>query len=202
LHRATGAHVAAIHHSGWEGDRGKGAIDLDGAIDVSFVVDVKGTGPAKVFTLTCTGSNDGDGEGVVTGFRLDSVELGTDPDGNVTTAPVVVQVDAVPCKTDGSNLTGNAAKAFKSFELALAEHGQLRPEGAHGFPDGLTVVSRDRWQDQFYSDARAREDKVTEDTLSKRFRRAIVDLVKSQQIGTLGQWFWLDSRTTPDMSGQ
>ena len=25
----TGAHVAAIHHSGWAGDRGKGAVDLD-----------------------------------------------------------------------------------------------------------------------------------------------------------------------------
>jgi hypothetical protein len=42
---------------------------------------------------------------------------------------------------------------------------------------------------------------ATDDTLSKRFRRAIGDLVKSEQIGTLGQWFWLDSRTTLDMSG-
>jgi hypothetical protein len=58
------------------------------------------------------------------------------------------------------------------------------------------VVSRDRWQDQFYADAQAKEAKVAEDTLSKRFRRAIGELVKSQQIGTLGQWFWLDSRTT------
>src|SRR5581483_2987410 len=34
LHRATGAHIAAIHHSPWSDDRGKGAIDLDGAVDV------------------------------------------------------------------------------------------------------------------------------------------------------------------------
>jgi hypothetical protein len=33
LTRATGAHVAAIHHSPWSDDRGKGAIDLDGAVD-------------------------------------------------------------------------------------------------------------------------------------------------------------------------
>jgi hypothetical protein len=44
LNRATGAHIAAIHHSPWSDDRGKGAIDLDGAIDVSFVVNVIGTG--------------------------------------------------------------------------------------------------------------------------------------------------------------
>jgi len=39
---ATGAHVAAIHHSGWIGDRGKGAVDLDGAVDVSFGISVVG----------------------------------------------------------------------------------------------------------------------------------------------------------------
>jgi hypothetical protein len=198
LNRATGAHVAAIHHSPWNDDRGKGAIDLDGAIDVSFVVNVIGTGLAKVFTLSCTGANDGE-DGPVTSFRLESIALGTDADGNVTDAPVVVQADVVT--NDGSNLKGNAAKAFDSFKLALAEHGQVAPDGSHGFPDGMTVVSRDKWQAQFYADAKAKEKDVTEDTLSKRFRRAIGELVKSQQIGTLGQWFWLDSRTTLDMSG-
>ena len=74
-------------------------------------------------------------------FRLESVVLGTDSEGNVTTAPVVVQVDTVT--NDGSNLKGNAAKAFDSFKLALAEHGQLSPDGSHGFPDGLRVVPRE-----------------------------------------------------------
>jgi AAA domain-containing protein len=198
LNRATSAHIAAIHHSPWNDDRGKGAIDLDGAIDVSFVVNVKGTGPGKVFTLTCTGANDGE-EGVVTSFQLESVALGTDADGKVTTAPVVVQADVVT--NDGSNLKGHTAKAFESFGLAMAEHGQLSPDGSRGFPDGLMVVSRDRWQERYYADAREKEPTAADDTLSKRFRRAIGDLVKSQQIGTLGQWFWLDSRTNPDMSG-
>jgi AAA domain len=49
LNRATNAHIAAIHHSPWNDDRGKGAIDLDGAIDVSFVVNVKGTGLGQGF---------------------------------------------------------------------------------------------------------------------------------------------------------
>lgn len=83
LTRATGAHIAAIHHSPWSDDRGKGAIDLDGAIDVSFVVNVKGSGLAKTFTLACTGANDGD-EGPVTSFRLESVTLATDADGKPT----------------------------------------------------------------------------------------------------------------------
>jgi len=62
------------------------------------------------------------------------------------------------------------------------------------------VVSRDKWQDQFHSDAKAKQADRTDDTLSKRFRRAVDELVKSRQIGALGEWFWLDSRTTLDMS--
>jgi hypothetical protein len=169
LNRATNAHIAAIHHSPWNDDRGKGAIDLDGAIDVSFVVNVKGSGLAKVFTLSCTGANDGE-EGPVTSFRLESVALGTDADGKPTTAPVVVQADVVVC--DGSNLKGNTAKALESLERAIEEHGEVPPDGSPGFPDGVVTVSRDQWRERFYADTRAREDKVTEDTLRKRFNRA------------------------------
>ena len=32
----TGAHVTVIHHTPWEQERAKGAIDLDGAVDVPF----------------------------------------------------------------------------------------------------------------------------------------------------------------------
>ncbi|MEH2485772.1 AAA family ATPase [Bradyrhizobium sp. AZCC 2230] len=200
LSRATGAHVAAIHHSGWEGDRGKGAIDLDGAIDVSFGVSVNGSGPSKVFTLLCTGANDGE-EGPVTSFRLDSVELGTNADGDVTTAPVVVQADAAPSKTDGSNLKGNAAKALQSLKAAVEADGESPPAGSPGFPEGVLAVTRDAWRNRFLADAWAKEPKAAEDTLSKRFRRAVVELNESEAVGSSGQWFWLDSRTSADMSG-
>jgi AAA domain len=188
LNRATGAHIAAIHHSPWSDDRGKGAIDLDGAVDVSFVVNVKGTGPAKVFTLSCTGANDGE-DGPVTSFRLESIPLGTDADGKITTAPVVVQVDVVP--SDGSNLKGSAAKALESLERAIDEDGVCPPDGSPGFPDGVVTVTRDQWRERFYADTRAAEAKVTEDTLRKRFNRAIADLTTAKQITAVGEWFRL-----------
>ncbi|MDH2341547.1 AAA family ATPase [Bradyrhizobium sp. SSUT77] len=194
LHRATGAHVAAVHHSGWEGDRGKGAIDLDGAIDVSFGVTVTGSGLSKVFSLACTGANDGE-EGPVTSFRLDSVELGTDADGNVTTAPVVVQANALPCKTDGSNLKGNAAKAMGSLRVAIEADGESPPAGSPGFPNDTLAVTRDAWRSRFLADAWVKEPKATEDTLGKRFRRAVVELTEGHKVGSSGQWFWLDNRT-------
>ena len=71
---ATGAHVAAVHHSTWAGERGKGAIDLDGAVDVSYGISVTGKGPTKVFSLECTGANDGQ-EGAITSFRLSRSNL-------------------------------------------------------------------------------------------------------------------------------
>jgi hypothetical protein len=192
LNRATGAHIAAIHHSPWSDDRGKGAIDLDGAIDVSFVVNVKGSGLTKTFTLSCTGANDGE-EGDITTFQLESVSLGVDADGKPTTAPVVVQTGAVA--QAGANLKGNSAKALESLERAVEEHGEEPPIGSPGFPSGVIAVDRERWRERFYADARAIEAKVAEDTLSKRFRRATVDLLKALQVSNVGEWFWLDSRT-------
>jgi hypothetical protein len=188
LNRATTAHIAAIHHSPWSDDRGKGAIDLDGAVDVSFVVNVKASGPAKVFTLACTGANDGE-EGPVTSFRLESITLGTDANGEPTTAPVVIQTEVVTY--DGSNLKGNNAKALESLEHAIASNGQCPPEGSAGFPDGVKTVSRDEWREQFYADTRAKQATVAEDTLGKRFRRASADLVASGQIGNVGERVWV-----------
>ena len=190
LHRATTAHIAAIHHSPWSDDRGEGAIDLDGAIDVSFVVNVTGTGPTKVFTLKCTGANDGE-EGPIMSFRLESVPLGTDADGKVTTAPVVIQAEAI-ATNDGSNMKGNAAKALDSLRAVMDEEGQSPPPGASGFPVGAVVVARDTWRDRFYKDARAKAPKATEDALSRRFRRAATELKEGGSIGECGQWVWLD----------
>ncbi|WP_050043597.1 AAA family ATPase [Bradyrhizobium sp. LTSPM299] len=187
LTRATGAHVAAIHHSGWEGDRGKGAIDLDGAIDVSYGVSVNGAGLAKVFTLKCTGANDSD-EGDITSFRLDSVELGMDADGNVTTAPVVVQVDGA--KHDGTNLKGTTGKALDSLKLAIQEHGETPPEGSAGFPDGIVTATREQWRVPFSAATKAKEPDIREDALKRRFNRAVLDLTSTKEIETVGEWFW------------
>ena len=192
LNRATNAHIAAIHHSPWNDDRGKGAIDLDGAIDASFVVKVTGTGLAKVFTLECTGANDGQ-EGVVTSFKLESVPLGTDAAGTITTAPVVIQADGP--KTDGSNLKGNTAKAFDSLTRAIHEHGQCAPEGSPGFPDDVPTASRDQWRDQFYADTRAKEPDISANTLRQRLLRASDELINGEQVGATGERCWIISAT-------
>jgi hypothetical protein len=157
-------------------------------VDVSFVVNVKGAGLSKVFTLSCTGANDGE-EGPVTSFRLESIALGTDADGKTTTAPVVVQADIVT--SDASNLKGNSGKALDSLELAIEQHGESPPDGSRGFPDGVVTVSRDQWREQFYADAKAKEPALLDATLRQRFTRATNELLAAEQIGALGERCWI-----------
>ena len=197
LTRATGAHVAAIHHSGWVGDRGKGAVDLDGAVDVSYGISVIGKGLTKVFKLECTGANDGD-EGDITSFRLEGVELGTDADGNVTLAPVVVQVDGA--KHDGSKLTGSTAKALEALKAAIDLYGVTPPDGSPGFPDGVVTVTREQWRDAFYAAVRVKEPDIKDEAFRKRFARAVLDLTTAKEVETVGEWWWAADK--PDMSGQ
>ncbi|MGF9567475.1 AAA family ATPase [Neorhizobium sp. BT27B] len=81
------AHVCVIHHTTHAGTRAKGAIDLDGAVDVSFMVGTKG----GVVVLENTGANDGK-EGDLLAYDFESVTLGKDDEGEWTTAPVLVPV--------------------------------------------------------------------------------------------------------------
>jgi AAA domain len=178
LTRATGAHIAVIHHSPHSDDgRAKGAIDLDGGCDASFVVKVQGTGLAKVFTLSCTGANDGE-DGPVMSFRLESVALGSDADGKITTAPVVVPVDT--SADDGSTMKTSSALALEFLERAIAEHG-----------DGDASVTRDQWRERFYADTRAKEPDIAVNTLKRRFARATADLADTGKIEATGDQIWL-----------
>lgn len=81
-------HVSVIHHTTHAGTRAKGAIDLDGAVDVSFSVAKRG----KSVVFENTGANDGK-EGDLLAYEFESVTLGKDQDGEWTTAPVLVPVD-------------------------------------------------------------------------------------------------------------
>lgn len=149
----TGTHLTVIHHTGWAGDRGKGAIDLDGAVDASFLVKKEG----GAYVLECDGTNDGD-EGIITRFRMEGVQVG-EKDGEPTTAPVVVPADG---KSAGehlvANLTGHKAKALEALRR-LGADGESAPQGL--------------WRTAFYAEYPG----VDTNTLKSRFKRAKDSLV-------------------------
>ncbi len=89
----TKAHVLAVHHTPQEGPerlRGHGA--LLGAMDSTVNVEKLTDG---LRTATVVKANDSE-EGEAISFTLESVVIGTDDEGQNTTAPVVVQADHVP----------------------------------------------------------------------------------------------------------
>jgi hypothetical protein len=152
----TGSHVTVIHHTGWQGDRGKGAIDLDGAVDASFLVKKEAGG----YLLECDGTNDGD-EGIVTHFRMEGVQVGTDEDGQPTMAPVVIPTDG---KTAGEriveNIKGHNAKALDVLR-GLGDDGSPVPQGL--------------WRNAFYGEHQG----VDKNILKSRFNRAKTSLIEA-----------------------
>jgi hypothetical protein len=175
----TKAHVTAIHHSSWSGDRGKGAIDLDGAVDASFMVKKSGGS----YKLVCDGTNDGE-EGEVLAFAMKSVGLGVDEDGEPTTAPVVLKV-----ASDGAAKSLAEASSHEERALILLmemqEDGEESP-GMHGLPEDTKLVSCDAWRDAFYE---ALGD-MLQPTKQATFKRVSKSLIKKKKVGESSIWVW------------
>lgn len=176
----TGAHVTAIHHSAWSGERGKGAIDLDGAVDASFMVKKDGAR----HKLVCDGTNDGE-EGDVLAFTMQSVTIGHNEDGEETTAPVVVKA------TSGS--VGEAlveAKTHKDRALGILvdmmADGEVSP-GTSGFPETGNIVPEEAWRQAFYDSLGS---ECLQPTKQATFVRVKKSLINSEKVSELGIWVW------------
>jgi hypothetical protein len=112
LNRATSAHIAASIIPLGTMTVARARLTLMERLTCLSWSTSKAPGQAR-YSLSPAPANDGE-EGPVTSFRLESVPLGTDADGKVTTAPEVVQVNVVT--NDGSNLKDNSTKALESLE--------------------------------------------------------------------------------------
>lgn len=154
----TNAHVTVIHHTGWAGERSKGAIDLDGAVDSSFIVKKSG----RTFTLHCDGTNDGD-DGQICTFVMESETVGFDEDGEPTTAPVIVATEGQVAGLAAS-LRGHAAVALETLKSLIEDR-----------PDGVTV---DDWRSAFL----LTDDDAESGTMRTRFSRAKTSLSVSGHI--------------------
>lgn len=177
----TTAHVTAIHHSAWSGERGKGAIDLDGAVDASFMVKKSAAGKAARYKLVCDGTNDGE-EGEIVSFAMESVQLGVDEDGEPTTAPVVVAAAPERVPTSGR---GYPPRVMAAIVSAVAELG-IEPDGRQ-FPEGCMVVSEDQWRAAYMA-----AEQGAADTLRKQFKRGKDSLIESGAVKRSGEWFWVE----------
>ncbi|OYW61532.1 MAG: hypothetical protein B7Z40_18350 [Bosea sp. 12-68-7] len=185
IREATGAHLTAIHHTTWSGERGKGAIDLDGAVDASFLVKKRAGG---AYVLECDGANDGE-EGPIVTYGIESEIVGVDEDGEPTTAPVVVAREM-------GNLTG-VIRDVEPAKPTVRDQGLdllrevvsaigVMPEPAD-YSDGAMVVKLDAWRERFYD---AFLD-LTPEAKRQSFNRCRNALRTSGTIAEMAEWVWI-----------
>ena len=97
------------------------------------------------YTLRCDGGNDQE-EGLIAAYTMKSVVVGTDENGKVTDAPIVIRDEAATTDCDDGEIKLSSKKpvlAVRLFEIAIREKGkgeprewadggsQVRPEGNH-----------------------------------------------------------------------
>ncbi len=132
LQAALGGLVLLVHHSGKDQTRGlRGHSSLHASLDSA--IQVSRDGERREWTVAK--SKDGL-DGAAHSFKLETVELGTDSDGEaVTSATIaVVQSDASAKRTALPAGGTNQRVAWDALGEALRKAGDVRPSGA---PDSL-----------------------------------------------------------------
>jgi len=114
LQERTRAHVLLVHHTPIDGaDRLRGHGALLGAMDTTVNVVKSGA----IRTATVVKANDSE-EGAQVAFTLEPFVVGTDADGNETTAPVVVPARSEFVATSAPKLTKNQQTMFRILHAA------------------------------------------------------------------------------------
>jgi hypothetical protein len=141
LGEAAEAHVMVVHHSGKDQTRGaRGHSSLRAASDVELEV----TRDGDVRSMRVSKNRDGE-DGQTFGFRLETVELGTNARGKVVTTCVAVPADTPAGKKKEAPLSDNQAMTLKALHAALADKGRAPPP-ARDIPAKVRAVQMAEWK--------------------------------------------------------
>jgi hypothetical protein len=179
--------VMIVHHCGINDSRPRGHTSLTGAADAQLAVRREGLrGPVFV---TVEFMKDGT-EGDTIASRLESVEVGTDEDGESITSCVVVESEATQAKAPkrGKSLAKGAKVALTALQEAVAEAGEPAPTSNH-IPPHARIVSRKLWKE--YACLRGISGSDTEEAKRKAFERAAEALCAEGMAGRWGDNCWL-----------
>jgi len=177
------AHVSLVHHCSRTGEKPRGSIALDGAVDATFKVSKNG----GVHSVVLDKENDAPEAGVIR-FTMEAIELGRDRNDKPTMAPVVVRDNSTVTSfvtADGVKVSlgrNKPRKAALVLAQALEEAGQDDPR------TGRRAVAeselRKRLRDAF------RGPKVKENSLDTIVRRSLRELVEKGDAEKIGEWFF------------
>ncbi|SEP62041.1 AAA domain-containing protein [Thalassovita taeanensis] len=136
IREATGAHVMVIHHTGKDEDRGaRGSSALRAAVDNEIQV----TADWEILSRKQRDQEPPE----PLHFKLRSVTLGMDEDGEPVTSAVVGEADA-PAPTR-KPIRGKNGVAIQALNDALRDHGTTRTGNC--YPTNRKVVDVDHWRE-------------------------------------------------------
>jgi hypothetical protein len=194
IREAFGCAVPVIHHCGIQGGRPRGHSSLGGADDVQIAVERNDAG---IITATVEHMKDGPA-GATISFRLASVELGLDDDGEMITSLVVVPADGVTTEKP-SKLSPKAVAALRSLNDCLADMGRLPrrvdDDGEH-IPDGARCVTLAEWREYLFKHNLINRD----GGYREQFRRLHVTLKNAGMIGIWGENVWTVTSVTSSVT--
>lgn len=192
IHQETGAHVVAVHHAGLDRTRERGHTSLRAACETSIeVLKPEGGGNAWVIRK----QKDGE-EGVPHPFRLQSVKLGVDEDGDAITSCVVVPSETGDERTGlgqvrkAARLTDNAKAALRALRDALNEAGEPAPPGLP-LPHGLEVVRYARWRTKLEHYLFEPDEDPKTDKARQAIKRVGTELLSKRVIGRHDPYVWI-----------
>ena len=185
IRQATKAHVMFIHHSGKDDSKGaRGHSSLRAATDTEIEVTRSDSKAASFARVTKQREMEIEGE---FGFKLRTVELGTNRRGKPVTSCVVEPVEGSAPKA-GTNraLTGNTSLALVALRHAI-DAGGIRRTGAPNIPPSVLSVTTEEWQHEFY----ARKPHSKQEAKRKAFGRATTVLQKRERVAVMNGFAWV-----------
>jgi hypothetical protein len=142
--------VPIVHHCGIDRERMRGHTSLPGAVDVQIRIDRLDNLQA---TATVISAKDFP-EGTEIFYRLEAVNVGTDPDGDPITSLVVLSPDesgpAPERRKTAKGLGSEQRNALTALAECIAESGSPAPI-AFGLPAGIKAVSLEQWKAELFS---------------------------------------------------
>ena len=184
IREACEGHVLVVHHCGKDQARGaRGHSSLRAATDVELEV----TNGEDGGCVRVTKHRDEAG-GRSYGFRLETVELGTNSKGRVVTTCVAAEAEPPERATgrDKRQLGPNERIVLEALAAALVDHG-ADPPLAPDIPRQVKVTSLERWRD-------AALRYLPQETAKKKnqaFGRAVVSLVADGRVKHAADAYWL-----------
>jgi hypothetical protein len=144
-----------------------------------------------VRTASVVKANDSE-EGEAIAFTLESVTIGEDAAGNLTTAPIIVPVEgrAPQRPAKAGRLPKAAQTALRALAEALDEQGTPAPASNH-VPQGVNIVSVSVWRQQAYRRGISTSDE--ERAKQQAFKRASEQLIGAGRVGAWDEHVWLAS---------